>query len=117
MGTQTINRVSYYVVLGLSVFAMFLVSGATIFTMLGRFNPSPDGDEGTAAHLFQLAIGLLMPTGLVFLVTADWPAAEGGEASRVAGHRSCVGVHDPVLHGAPAVETHGFTLGETRGDS
>jgi hypothetical protein len=51
---------------------MFLVSSATILTMLGRFYPSPDGDEGTAAHLFQLAIGLLLPTGLVFLLTADW---------------------------------------------
>jgi hypothetical protein len=40
--------------------------------MLGRFHPSPDGDEGTPAHLFQLALGLLLPTGLVFLVTADW---------------------------------------------
>ena len=72
MSNQTINRLSSYVVLGLSLFAMFLVSGATILTMLGRFNPSPDGDEGTPAHLFQLAIGLLLPTGLVFLVTADW---------------------------------------------
>jgi hypothetical protein len=33
---------------------------------------APNGDEGTAAHLFQLAIVLLMPTGLVFLGTADW---------------------------------------------
>src|SRR5512141_984631 len=72
MSNQIINRVSSYVVLGLSLFAMFLVGGATILTMLGRFNPSPDGDEGTPAHLFQLAIGLLLPTGLAFLVTADW---------------------------------------------
>jgi hypothetical protein len=72
MSNQKINRVSSYAVLGLSLFAMFLVSGATILTMLGRFNPSPDGDEGTAAHLFQLAIVLLLPTGLAFLVTADW---------------------------------------------
>ncbi|MCE9647337.1 MAG: hypothetical protein K8S20_15175 [Chloroflexi bacterium] len=72
MSNQRINRISSYVMLGLSLFAMFLVSGATILTMLGRFNPSPDGDEGTPAHLFQLAIGLLLPAGLVFLVTADW---------------------------------------------
>lgn len=72
MSKHIINRVSGHVILGLSLFAMFLVSGATILTMLGRFNPSPDGDEGTAAHLFQLAIGLLVPTGLAFLVTADW---------------------------------------------
>jgi len=72
MSNQTINRVSGHIVLGLSLFAMFLVGGATILTLLGRINPSPDGDEGTAAHLFQLAIVLLLPSGLAFLVTADW---------------------------------------------
>ena len=72
MSNQTINRVSGRIVLGLSLFAMFLVGGATILTLLGRFNPSPDGDEGTAAHLFQLTIALLLPTGLAYLVTADW---------------------------------------------
>jgi hypothetical protein len=51
---------------------MLLVVGATILTILGRFTLAPNGDEGTAAHLFQLAIILLMPTGLVFLATADW---------------------------------------------
>ncbi len=72
MSNQTINRISSYIILGLSLFEMFLVSGATILAMLGRFSPSPDGDEGTAAHLFQLAIVLLLPAGLTFLVTADW---------------------------------------------
>jgi hypothetical protein len=72
MSNPTINRISGHIVLGLSLFAMFLVGGATILTLLRRFNPSPDGDEGTAAHLFQLAIGLLLPAGLAFLVTADW---------------------------------------------
>jgi hypothetical protein len=72
MSNQTINRVSGRIVLGLSLFAMFLVGGATILTLLGMFNPSPDGDEGTAAHLFQLTIALLLPSGLTFLVTANW---------------------------------------------
>jgi hypothetical protein len=72
MSNQKINRGSGYIVSGLSLFAMFLVGGATLLTMLGKFNPSPDGDEGTAAHLFQLAIVLLLPAGLAFLVTADW---------------------------------------------
>jgi hypothetical protein len=72
MGNQTINRISGHVILGLALFAMFLVVGATILSMLGLFHPSPDGDEGTAAHLFQAAILLLLPAGLVFLVTADW---------------------------------------------
>ena len=72
MSEPRVNRISGYLVLGLSLFAMFLVIGATALAMLGRFNPSPDGDEGTAAHLFQFAIVLLVPTGLTFLATADW---------------------------------------------
>ena len=72
MSNQTINRASGYIMLSLTLFAMFLVSGATILTLLGRFSPSPDGDEGTAAHLFQLAIVLLLPVGLAFLFTAEW---------------------------------------------
>jgi len=72
MSNNTINRVSKYIVLTLSLFAMFMVIGATIFTIAGRLSPSPDGDEGTLAHLFQFAILLLVPTGIVFLVSADW---------------------------------------------
>lgn len=72
MNEQRVNRLSGRIVLGLSLFAMLLVVGATVLAMLGRFNPSPDGDEGTPAHLFQLAIVLLLPTGLTFLATADW---------------------------------------------
>ena len=72
MSEQRINRISGHIVLGLSLFAMCLVGGAIVLTMLGQFRPSTDGDEGTAAHLFQLAIILLLPTGLTFLATADW---------------------------------------------
>ena len=72
MSQQTIHRVSRHIINGLSVFVLCLVGGATILTRLGRFNPAPGGDEGTAAHLFQWAIVLLMPTGVAFLVTADW---------------------------------------------
>jgi len=72
MREQTVNRMSGYVMLGLSLFAMCLVLGATVLAVLGRFNPSPDGDEGTPAHLFQLAVVLLLPAGLTFLATADW---------------------------------------------
>jgi hypothetical protein len=72
MGTQTINRVSSYAVLALSLFAMLLVVGAAALTLLGRFDPAPGGDERTAARLFQLAIVLLLPAGLAYLVTADW---------------------------------------------
>jgi hypothetical protein len=72
MSEQRANRISGHLVLGLSLFAMSLVVGATVLTMQGRFDPSPDGDEGTAAHLFQLAMVLLAPAGLTFLATADW---------------------------------------------
>jgi hypothetical protein len=72
MSEQSVNRISGYIVVGLSLLAMFLVVGALVLAMLDRFSPSADGDEGTAAHLFQLAIVLLVPTGLTFLATADW---------------------------------------------
>jgi hypothetical protein len=29
-------------------------------------------DEGAGAHVFQLSILALVPTGLLFLATADW---------------------------------------------
>jgi hypothetical protein len=72
MSEQNVNRISGRVVLGLSLFAMFLVVGATILASLGKLDPSPDGDEGVLAHLFQLAVVLLLPAGLTFLTTADW---------------------------------------------
>ena len=72
MSEHRVNRVSGFVVLGLSLFAMSLVVGATILASLGRLDPSPDGDEGTLAHLFQLAIVMLLPAGLTFLMTANW---------------------------------------------
>ena len=65
-----INRISSWVVHILSLFAMALVVGGTALTKIGKFKPPHD--EGTAAHLFQLAIALLVPAGLVFLLSADW---------------------------------------------
>lgn len=65
-----INRISSWVVHILSLFAMALVVGATALTKLGKLKPSHD--EGTGAHLFQIAIALLVPAGLVFLLSADW---------------------------------------------
>ena len=72
MSDTRANRISGHIVLGLSLCAMGLVTGATVLTSLGRFEPSPDGDEGTAAHLFQLAVVLIVPAGLAYLATADW---------------------------------------------
>src|SRR5262249_978667 len=72
MFQSTANRISSFAILGLSLFAMCLVVGATILSKLGRFDMAPGGDEGTPAHLFQLAIVLLLPGGLAFAATADW---------------------------------------------
>jgi len=69
---REVHRVSGHLMLGLALFAMLLVVAATLLTALGRFSPSSDGDEGTAAHLFQLSIVLLVPTGFTFLATANW---------------------------------------------
>lgn len=72
MSEQRVNRISGHIVLGLSLFAMSLVVGATVLVMQGRLDPSPNGDEGAAAHLFQFAIVLIVPAGLTFFATADW---------------------------------------------
>ena len=40
MSEQRVNRISGHVVLGLSLFVMFLVVGATVLTMLGKFDPT-----------------------------------------------------------------------------
>jgi len=61
MNAQKVNRISGRVVLGLSLFAMSLVVGAVVLVMLGRVDPAPGADEGNPAHLFPLAIVLLMP--------------------------------------------------------
>ncbi len=72
MSDGRVNRISGHVVLGLSLFAMLLVLGAAALSILGRFDPSAEKDEGTAAHLFQVALVLLLPAGMTFLAAADW---------------------------------------------
>lgn len=67
-----VNRISSNIMLALSLFAMLLVVGATVLVLLGKLHVTPGGDEGTAAHLFQLAIVLLVPAAFAFLITADW---------------------------------------------
>lgn len=41
-------------------------------TVLTGFLQPPQSDEGAGAHIFQLAILLLLPVLIGFLVTADW---------------------------------------------
>jgi len=81
-----INRISSWVVHILSLFAMCLVVGATALTKIGKLHPSRD--EGTAAHLFQIAVALLLPAGLVFLLSADWRKPLPSAWSAGAGSRS-----------------------------
>jgi hypothetical protein len=61
---QKINHASFRVALLLSLIALFAV-------LSGYLQP-PQSDEGAGAHIFQLAIVLLLPAVLVCLATVDW---------------------------------------------
>ena len=65
MRPQQINRLSRIVLIVLALTALLDV-------LLVGYTQPPLPDEGTGAHIFQLSILALVPTGLVFLVTADW---------------------------------------------
>jgi hypothetical protein len=64
MQAQQLNRVSANVLIVLSLVALLMV-------LSGYFQP-PQPDEGTAAHIFQLAIVALVPAIMLFFATADW---------------------------------------------
>ena len=67
MRTEKLNRLSGRVVLLLSLLALLTVlSGYT-----QPRHPAPT-DEGAAAHIFQIAIVLVVPALLLFVFTADW---------------------------------------------
>jgi hypothetical protein len=59
-----INRAS-----GLLLIAQSLTA---LLAVLGGFTQPPQPDEGVGAHIFQLSIIALVPTILLFLVTANW---------------------------------------------
>ena len=65
MRGQQINRVSTIALIVLSLTALLDV------LLLGYTQP-PLPDEGTGAHIFQLAIAALVPMGSLFLATANW---------------------------------------------
>ena len=62
---QQANRVSHVLLIVLSFAALLDV------LLLGYTRP-PLPDEGAGAHIFQLLVVALLPTGLIFLATADW---------------------------------------------
>lgn len=64
METQRINRVCGNVLIVLSLTALL--------TVVTGYAQAPQADEGTGAHIFQLAIVAVVPTMLLFFVTADW---------------------------------------------
>jgi hypothetical protein len=65
MRASHLNLVSRIGLIVLSVTALLDV------LLLGYTRP-PLRDEGAGAHIFQLAILALVPTGLLFVGTADW---------------------------------------------
>jgi hypothetical protein len=64
MSGKQINRVSGKVLIALSLLALLMVAS-------GYFQ-APQADEGTAAHVFQLAVLACVVVAAVFLATADW---------------------------------------------
>jgi glucan phosphoethanolaminetransferase (alkaline phosphatase superfamily) len=67
MPSEKLNIVSSRIILILSLLALLTV----LTGYLEPRHPAP-ADEGAGAHIFQIAVALVMMTGLVFLFTADW---------------------------------------------
>ena len=57
---------------GLSGSAVILLSLTALLTVLTGYFQQPQNDEGTAAHIFQLSIVMLVPLIVVFIFTSDW---------------------------------------------
>lgn len=65
MSAQRINQAS---TIGLTVLSLVALLDVLL---LGYMRPRLP-DEGAGAHIFQLSILALVPTGMLFLATADW---------------------------------------------
>jgi hypothetical protein len=71
--SESVNRASLIAVFAFSLIALSTLVVALSAALLSTGHlPQPEPDEGTAAHIFQLSIALLMPAILVFLATANW---------------------------------------------
>ena len=75
MDRHRINRISGVAPIGLSLAAL----GVLMVALLTGWGKGA-GDEGAAAHIFQLLIVAEVPFMLAFVATADWK-----KAARVAG--------------------------------
>lgn len=73
MQTDSLNRASSIGILVLSLIAFgVVIVGLIVPAVRLGYIPPPAPDENAYAHIFQLAIVLLLPAGCVFLATADW---------------------------------------------
>jgi hypothetical protein len=61
---EQVNRVTGKVLIAPSLIALLVV--------LSGYTYPIEPDEGSAAHIFQLSIVMLVPMILLFLATADW---------------------------------------------
>ena len=67
MDSERLNLVSSRIIVVLSLIALLTVmSGYT-----QRRHPAPT-DEGAAAHIFQIAVVLIVPALFLFAFTVDW---------------------------------------------
>jgi hypothetical protein len=64
MSEQQVNRLSFRIIVVLSLLALFAV--------FSGYAQPPQLDEGASAHIFQLSIVALVPMTLLFFGTADW---------------------------------------------
>jgi len=64
MSEQRVNLISGRALIVLSVIALLSV--------ISGYFQAPQPDEGTAAHIFQISVVLVLPAILLFLLTADW---------------------------------------------
>jgi heme/copper-type cytochrome/quinol oxidase subunit 4 len=55
----------------ISLTLVSILSFTALVTVVTGFTQPPQPDEGTAAHIFQIAIVLLVPSLLIFLTTTD----------------------------------------------
>jgi len=51
--------------------AILFFSAVALLTILIGIGQPPEPDEGTLAHIFQLAVAAILPCGLVFFFFAD----------------------------------------------
>jgi hypothetical protein len=64
MSKEQINHVSGKI--------LIVLSFAALLAVLSGYTHPAQADEGTAAHIFQLAIVALVPIIALFLSTANW---------------------------------------------